>query len=708
LSDGRSLVAGNVGRALVTAPSNRLPVVRLGPTQRGRKHAHTAKPAVYLPESGDSCAVLRLKWMASTCLAGLVGVAVIGVAIYASLNVEDGSGIVNSMRRAGIAALEPMRGVARADRDGNGAGLKSDRIEMTSLGVATRHIIHEPQVQRRGEREFITIKPYARVVARLATEPPGDQSAIPSFNPFKLHLNEAPLEDDGSGDVATVQSKDIVIRLIDLPGAAVPREDGIEIAAEEIGRLVAEADDALFASDAPFAMRGEDSDAPDADGQLVRVAYAPDGAGQPESQPSLLPPRNTTIAIKRTELDEAQADILGDAEPDSKSIKVAKGDTLMSICVEAGVDPSAAKQISDTIEKDFRATKLQPGFDIRLTLEPDESDAGAMHAIKISIFDGENHKATVRKTPLGDYAVSDDPVDVSLVAAVEQQREEQGRASLYTSFYAAALSQQIPVDSLEKLLRVHSYDIDFKQRVRPGDGFELFFDTKDGPKATGAEPNEILYTAFTVGGESRGFYRFRTPDGVVDYYDENGDSAKRFLMRNPVRGGRFTSGFGMRKHPLLRIRRMHSGVDYAAPPGTPILAAGDGLVESAGRNGGYGNYIRIRHANGFQTTYGHLSRYAEGLAKGGRVKQGQVIGYVGTTGVSTGPHLHFEVMVDNRFVDHQRTARPSASWPQSGGVPAGEAAHRQSDGAGAGDHPRGGCRSADGLIRFCAGPKGPE
>ena len=165
------------------------------------------------------------------------------------------------------------------------------------------------------------------------------------------------------------------------------------------------------------------------------------------------------------------------------------------------------------------------------------------------------------------------------------------------------------------------------------------------------EVGELLYTSMTIDGQDRKFYRFRTPDDVVDYYDEQGNSAKKFLMRNPVKGGRYTSGFGDRRHPLLKYQRMHTGVDWAAPSGTPILAAGDGTVEKVGREGGYGNYVRLRHANGFATAYGHMSASPPASSPASAVKQGQIIGYVGSTGMSTGPHCHFEVMVNTKFVN---------------------------------------------------------
>jgi murein DD-endopeptidase MepM/ murein hydrolase activator NlpD len=247
----------------------------------------------------------------------------------------------------------------------------------------------------------------------------------------------------------------------------------------------------------------------------------------------------------------------------------------------------------------------------------------------------------VARNRQGDYVASTDQIGNDT-----KSTQASARTTLYHSFYQAALQQRLKAETILKLLRVHSYDVDFKQKVRPGDSFEMFFDG-----AGDEEAGELLYTSMTIDGQTRKFYRFRTPDDVVDYYDEQGNSAKKFLMRNPVKGGRYTSGFGARNHPLLRYRRQHTGVDWAAPSGTPILAAGDGTVEKVGREGGYGNYVRIRHANGFATAYGHMVRFAPGMEKGVSVKQGQIIGYVGSTGLSTGPHCHFEVMVNNQFVN---------------------------------------------------------
>jgi murein DD-endopeptidase MepM/ murein hydrolase activator NlpD len=204
-----------------------------------------------------------------------------------------------------------------------------------------------------------------------------------------------------------------------------------------------------------------------------------------------------------------------------------------------------------------------------------------------------------------------------------------------------------------KLRLVHAYETDFRQRVRAGDAFQLFFDMKEDDKGAEGELGELLATSITSSGETHKFYRYRTPDGAVDYYDEQGNTSRKFLMRRPVRGEdvRITSGYGLRRHPVLQISRMHTGVDWATAQGTPIMAAGSGVIEEAGRKGEYGNYIRIRHANGYKTAYGHMLKFAPGVTPGVKVRQGQVIGYVGTTGLSSGPHVHFEVLVNNSFVD---------------------------------------------------------
>ncbi len=584
-------------------------------------------PPVYLCETGPDDASCRLKWLASTCLAGMVGICLIGVAIYASLNMDDGSGMVSSIKRASLAALEPMRTATLVNDRQSASGQKEDRIQMTEAGFATRDVIHDTVIERQGSREFITIKPYLRIVAGLAGEPPADAEQLPPFNPFKLYSDATPVGADGEAQDAP---QTVSLNVVEVPGGILPQADGVELKPDDVDRLVAEAAEIFaYAEDAA-------GEAGDGQARLIRAAY------HPEDGTSLSP--HTTVIRKSAEESAEQDDDFEDlfAGAEMKTLTVGRGDTLMSLFDKIDAEPIQAKEIIETLAPIFSAKDLKSGQEVRFTLVPAPSDTGALEPAKVSIFAKGSHLASAVRNRQGVFVASAEPI-----GGDDKTQQASARATLYTSFYHAALSQKIPADTILRLLRVHSYDVDFKQRVKAGDSFEMFF---DGGNSEG-EVGELLYTSMSIDGQTRKFFRFRTPDDVVDYYDEQGNSAKKFLMRNPVKGGRYTSGFGDRRHPMFRVTRMHNGVDWAAPSGTPILAAGDGTVERVGREGGYGNYVRIRHANGFATAYGHMLRFAPGVEPGVAVKQGQTIGYVGSTGYSTGPHCHFEVLVNNSFVN---------------------------------------------------------
>ena len=590
-------------------------------------------PPVYLCESPDG-ASCRLKWLASTCLAGMVGVCLIGVAIYASMNMADGSGMMSSIRRASLAALQPMRTATLANDGQSANGQKEDRIQMTSAGFATRHVIHDTVIERQGSREFITIKPYLRIIVGLATGVPGDADKLPVFNPFKLYSDSTPV--GAGGEASSDAPQSVSVNVVDVPGGVVPESDGVELRADEVAQIIAEA-----AENFAYAEASADGTGAVGEAHLLQAAYRPDELGP-----------HTTV-IQKSEGDTSAADdddgfdedLLENAK--TVTIDVSRGDTLPSLFTKVDTEPDEARTVLEALAPIFKAEDLKSGQEVRFSLVPAPSDIGAMEPIKVSIYaKGGTHIATVQRNRQGDFVATTDGDQLKAQPTVT-------RATLYQSFYHAALAQHVSAETILKILRVQSYDVDFKQKVKPGDTFEAFFDADND-----AEAVELLYTSMTIDGVQRKFYRFRTPDDVVDYYDEQGNSAKKFLMRNPVKGGRYTSGFGERRHPLLGVMRMHTGVDWAAPVGTPILAAGDGTVELVGGKGGYGNYVRIRHANGYSTAYGHMSRYAEGVAPGVSVKQGQVIGYVGSTGLSTGPHCHFEVLVNNNFVNPMTIAVP--------------------------------------------------
>ena len=223
------------------------------------------------------------------------------------------------------------------------------------------------------------------------------------------------------------------------------------------------------------------------------------------------------------------------------------------------------------------------------------------------------------------------------------------KAVIKTSLYGSAAKAGIPKGIVSEAIKIYSQNVDFQRDVHAGDSLEVMYETHQTEDGYVAKTGDVLFARLTLGGREIPLYRYETADGRVDYYGRDGQSTKKTLMKTPIDGARMSSGFGMRRHPVLGYSKMHKGTDFAAPTGTPIYAAGDGVVAKAGRFSSYGNYVRIRHRSDLDTAYGHMSKIA--VKAGARVKQGQIIGYVGTTGRSTGPHLHYEVLVANKQVN---------------------------------------------------------
>ena len=247
--------------------------------------------------------------------------------------------------------------------------------------------------------------------------------------------------------------------------------------------------------------------------------------------------------------------------------------------------------------------------------------------------------ATDAPTGVADRSVADDPADLAKYGRLEDR------------IRAAATRDGIAPPVVDAMIRIFGDDIDLRRVAHPGDGFVVLTDD--------ATPAAIVFASLTFAGRTVAFYRFAAPGGDVDYYDRNGRSADKLLVRRPVRDGWLNSPFGMKRHPILGTTRMHTGVDWDAPLASPIVAAGAGTVEIAGWNDGYGQTVRLRHSGGYETTYAHLLKIADGLRPGVQVERGQVIGSVGSTGVSTMPHLHYEVLVDGRFVDPMQVRLPA-------------------------------------------------
>ncbi len=315
-------------------------------------------------------------------------------------------------------------------------------------------------------------------------------------------------------------------------------------------------------------------------------------------------------------------------------IKINAGDTVAGALQNAGIGGVEAYYAVKAMSQHFDPRTVKPGQAISVDLERGDGEETLLSAMRMKLSPVK--EVVIEKNDQGRFSSS-------LIEKEIKLKLNAARTSIETSLYGSAARAGIPASVVAEMIRIYSYEVDFQRDLRQGDTVEIFYETYETEDGEFARYGDIIFANLMVGGHEIPVYRYE--DGnLADYYRENGTSLKRTLMMTPVDGARISSGFGMRRHPVLGYNKMHKGVDFAAPRGTPIYAAGDGVLEKVGRNGGYGNYIRIRHNSELKTAYAHLKGFAKGMSSGKRVKQGQVIGYVGTTGRSTGPHLHFEVL----------------------------------------------------------------
>jgi murein DD-endopeptidase MepM/ murein hydrolase activator NlpD len=340
---------------------------------------------------------------------------------------------------------------------------------------------------------------------------------------------------------------------------------------------------------------------------------------------------------------------------------VKKGDTVTTILRDQGATPEEAKSIASTLGARGRDGGLKEGQKLRILMSPaGQGPSQRLQPYRVIVANESTVEAIAALSDLGKYVAVDVQSMNTVTETADNSDDDDDDGTgvrLYQSVYETALRNKVPPAVIEDMVRIYSYDVDFQRKVQPGDSFDVFFAGED--EGTSTEKNEVLFASLTVGGETKKYYRFQTPDdSVVDYYDETGKSAKKFLVRKPVNNAIMRSGFGSRRHPILGYVKMHTGVDWATPYGTPIFASGNGVVEVAGWEGGYGKYVKLKHNNGYETAYGHMSAFAKGLEPGKRVRQGQVIGFVGSTGQSTGAHVHYEILVNGRFVDPMRIKLP--------------------------------------------------
>ena len=355
--------------------------------------------------------------------------------------------------------------------------------------------------------------------------------------------------------------------------------------------------------------------------------------------PSGLSGQLASIQSGITKILEASSDLVS-----QKKLSVGHGDTLMDILVRNKVPREEAYSAIQALSKVYNPRELKDGRAITVFYHHDPAIADPKFS-GLRIERDTVNSVVVNRADDGSFKVNQE-------AKTVHREMKAVRGKIDNSLYVDAQAQGMPDYVILDLLKLYSFGVDFQRELQTGNSFEVLYEqyvTDDGSVV----PNKgnIVYAKLALNDRVLPLYRYEDSAGEVEYFDPTGSSAKKPLMKTPIDGARISSGFGMRFHPVLGYNKMHKGIDFAAPRGTPIFAAGDGTIEKAGKFSSYGNYVRIRHRAGLETAYAHMQGFHGGIRPGSRVKQGQVIGYVGTTGRSTGPHLHYEILIAGKQVN---------------------------------------------------------
>ena len=341
--------------------------------------------------------------------------------------------------------------------------------------------------------------------------------------------------------------------------------------------------------------------------------------------------------------------IVDGLDPKYKKIKhkIISGETFDKILENYEIDKKEINKIKNSLKNKVNINKLNTKQIIQFSLDKTNNE------IEEFTFQISNTKKIFLKRNFENDSFKDEIVSIKLEKKIIYSEN-----IILESLYKAATNKKIPANTIIEFARIYGFQVDFQRDIRKQDKFQIMYEIFLDEKKEIVETGEILYANLKLSGQNNSLYYF-DKEGSEGHYDKNGKSVKKALMKTPINGARLSSPFGMRKHPIDGFNKMHKGTDFAAPMGTPIMASGDGVVKKAGWCGGGGNCVKIRHNSTYQTIYAHMSKFARGIKSGVRVKQGQTIGYVGSTGKSTGPHLHYEVIHNGMRINSQTLKLPS-------------------------------------------------
>lgn len=606
------------------------------------------------PHQGMDRRGVSLRWLAACALVGSCGAALLGGAILVSTRGDTSF------------PEQPELVVTRAASSAGlgGGARKADKLVSDQPVLSARHSARAPMSQRVGDREVIRVRPFVRLASNLSLTTGVYATNIPPFNPLRLFAEGGQPAERYAEPVAEVPDADVTIVKRDLTMIAIPPgrprlgdAEVIKQVEEERANLAAAGRQRPLAIP-PQLMLSRTLNAGNAGSGAGNdlLAYAPATDTRFSGIEVRVVPENVTNALK--------SPIAASREPlvEDKLLITRRGENFEQVMRAAGASPEQIRTMITAFSGKVRVSALPDGQVLQALFAPGPRPGDPRQIMRVSLLTNGQPEATIAMNDKGVFVPVALPKQESAVAQRKSSQEDEeedeeggsGGVRLYESLYETGLRHDMPRPMIDELVRVFSYDIDFQQRVRGGDNLEVIF-TEDEE----GERGEILSATLTVNGETRRVFRFQAPeDGLIDYFDDEGKSLKKFLLRKPIAEAEMRSGFGMRYHPIMRYSKMHTGVDWANRIGTPILAAGNGTIIKAEWDSGYGRRIEIQHANGYVTSYSHQSGFAKGIAPGVKVRQGQIIGYLGNTGLSTGPHLHYEVLVNGNFVNPMKIRVP--------------------------------------------------
>jgi murein DD-endopeptidase MepM/ murein hydrolase activator NlpD len=594
---------------------------------------------------------LSPRWMAGLVLIALAGTVLMIFSVIAALSPVET-----------LVTSPQMSRTSAESGTGNSviiAARRADKLIRRANLVAARQDYKAPILVRAGNAEVTRQASFTRIATPLATESLGFTDQIPAFNLARL---------------VSIASEDRAATEVELGGA---QETDIAVALREIGAMRGRGESGIRLADDDARTQVVDllverrNDAPrpglpgiGAQSQLAKVMRAPSemssasafaGAGSVVADPFSklvvrMVPENVSLLAR-------QDAVLNPFAVEERIFLSRTVQATTQTLRQQGASLKQAQEIIAALTRNGRSNNLDGNRVLKLTLQAQEP-RGAKELMRVDLFADEELIASAgRRDDGGFWAIEAREAPSRnaggpAAAGTEDDEEVEansGRLTLYHSIHETARRHDVPAPVIDDIIRTIFFDVDLQRRVAPGDFLEILIANGEG-EATSRQ--DLLLVSLNAQNAKRRYYRFKLPnEDVIDFFDDQGRSVKQFLLRKPIDGGEYRSGYGMRRHPITGSYRLHAGVDWAGPVGLPIRAAGNGVVRFAQWDSGYGRRIEIEHNHGYVTTYNHMSAFAPGIKEGTRVRQGQVIGRLGSTGLSTGPHLHYEVMINERFVD---------------------------------------------------------